>query len=306
MMHGTRELFEYAECAACGTLQIKRAPRDLGRHYPTNYYSLQAVAVGQKPSRYKAFLRQRIAAHMLGQVTPLGWVLSKAVSSAYPWYWFRATQCGFQSSILDVGCGRGDLLWWLRQHGFYKLHGIDPFLSQGTEVSGLLIEKKSLSDVEGEYDLVMSHHSLEHVAEPLHHIEKMKSLCTRGGYLLIRMPVLGASWRGYGRDWVELDAPRHLWVPTVTGLKKILARVGGLRIERILFDTTEFEFYGSEMYHRDISLHDSAGKRRNPREIFSPNELDEFRRRAWEYNRNGQAGRAVFVVRCVASEIRCR
>ena len=53
MYFGTRERFDYFECAHCGTVQIARVPADLSRHYPAEYYSFSAM----KPKRTSALQR---------------------------------------------------------------------------------------------------------------------------------------------------------------------------------------------------------------------------------------------------------
>ncbi len=45
MLFGTRERFDYLHCRACGALQIRDVPGDLGRHYPPEYYD----AAGEIP-----------------------------------------------------------------------------------------------------------------------------------------------------------------------------------------------------------------------------------------------------------------
>src|SRR6476661_7449138 len=42
MMFGTRDEFEYLECAECGTVQIAEIP-DLTAYYPQGYYSFDAT-----------------------------------------------------------------------------------------------------------------------------------------------------------------------------------------------------------------------------------------------------------------------
>ncbi|MDO8971391.1 MAG: hypothetical protein Q7U74_11930, partial [Saprospiraceae bacterium] len=39
MMYGSREKFEYFQCAHCGCLQITAIPPDLSKYYPPGYYS---------------------------------------------------------------------------------------------------------------------------------------------------------------------------------------------------------------------------------------------------------------------------
>ena len=66
MMFGTREAFNYVECAHCGTVQIAAIP-DLTRHYPKEYYSLS----DQMPEVDKAFKR-RVAARFIGRYVVTG------------------------------------------------------------------------------------------------------------------------------------------------------------------------------------------------------------------------------------------
>jgi hypothetical protein len=39
MMYGAREKFDYFQCSHCGCLQIKGIPSDMGKYYPSGYYS---------------------------------------------------------------------------------------------------------------------------------------------------------------------------------------------------------------------------------------------------------------------------
>ena len=41
MMFGTREIFRYFRCAACGCLQIAEVPADLSAYYPPDYCSFK-------------------------------------------------------------------------------------------------------------------------------------------------------------------------------------------------------------------------------------------------------------------------
>ena len=71
MMFGTRELFDYFECEACGCLQIASIPSDLSRHYPASYYS-NAV---EPPVRI--WLTGQRVRHGLGEPSLLGAWMSR-------------------------------------------------------------------------------------------------------------------------------------------------------------------------------------------------------------------------------------
>jgi 2-polyprenyl-3-methyl-5-hydroxy-6-metoxy-1,4-benzoquinol methylase len=70
--------------------------------------------------------------------------------------------------FLDVGCGGGALLDRLARVGFNKLSGADPFIAADAETPlGVPLMKRYLSEVTGEFDLIMFNHSLEHVPDPV-------------------------------------------------------------------------------------------------------------------------------------------
>src|SRR3954447_2869234 len=77
MMFGTREEFEYVECAKCGSVQIANIPREelLARHYPADYYSFVP------PSERSWWLRRALARlrtqHILGRPNLLGVLFGK-------------------------------------------------------------------------------------------------------------------------------------------------------------------------------------------------------------------------------------
>lgn len=46
MMFGSRDKFDYLECARCDCLQIEEVPADLSQYYPANYYAFQRPMEG--------------------------------------------------------------------------------------------------------------------------------------------------------------------------------------------------------------------------------------------------------------------
>ena len=102
----------------------------------------------------------------------------------------------------------------------------------------------------------MLHHSLEHMADPLEVFENLYRILKPNRFVLIRTPLASSyAWKKYGVNGVQLDAPRHLFLHTIESMR-ILAQKVGFEIDDIIFDSTEFQFLGSEQYMRDISLTD--------------------------------------------------
>jgi len=86
----------------------------------------------------------------------------------------------------------------------------------------------------------------------------------------------------YGADWVQLDAPRHLYLHSRDSFMR-LAKQHGFKIVRLDDDSDGFQFWGSEQYKRDIALTDAtAHSKKQP--LFSNTELAAFDARAAKLN----------------------
>jgi len=108
-------------------------------------------------------------------------------------------------------------------------------------------------------------------------------------YLLIRIPVTSSyAWKHYGVNWMQLDPPRHLYLYSPKSLE-ILASKAGFIVEDIVFDSSEYQFIGSELYQRDIPL--MAGWNQ---EIYSKAEVENFRLQAQKLNSTGEGDQACF------------
>jgi SAM-dependent methyltransferase len=296
MMFGTREAFSYHICSRCGSAWIERVPRDLARHYPRDYHSFV-------PPERSSALRRRLqglrAAHALGSPNPLGALALRVWGSTDYLEWCRRMSIGRDDRILDVGCGGGHLLVRMGDAGFRRLTGIDPFLDgDAAPAPAVRLYRRDLAATGGEFDLVMLHHSLEHMVDPLAALRQVRRLLPRGGWTLVRLPVAGRfAGREYGRDWVQWDAPRHLFVPTVDGMER-LATGAEFTLEEVRYDSTGFQFWGSELYRHDIPLSDRephlAGA---PGALFGPEQLRRFEAAAEELNRSGDGDQACFFLR---------
>lgn len=295
MMFGYREAFAYFQCIECGCLQIREFPDDMARYYPEHYYSYQEKSTRNGASRFMATLRDRYALTGKGMI-------GKLLYSRFPREELRSLQRLSPSKemrILDVGCGAGVLLATLHGQGMTELLGIDPFNPGDIEYTGgLQILKKEIHEVDGEWDLVMFHHSLEHIPDQTAVLQGAARLLTSGGFCLVRVPLVSSHvWSHFGTNWVQLDAPRHFYLHSV-GSMSMLAGQAGLRVEHIAYDSTAFQFWGSEQYVRDIPLQDARSYLQNPgASEFSRKDIAAFSKRAKELNAAGLGDQAVFYLR---------
>lgn len=255
MYYGTREEYLYIECKSCGTLQLTDIPVDLSRHYPSDYYSFSASV--KSASAFEIMLRRSRTNAWLGAPTSVTGRLFAKISKRRPEYleWFEGLGISTNSRILDVGCGSGQLLLRLRRDGFTNLKGIDPFLEQPLSYGpGLNLVNHPVHAERGKYDLVMFHHSLEHMTDPVETLKHAKGLLAANGYVLVRVPLAGCyAWRKYRQHWYAIDAPRHLFIPSSRGMF-LLSKEAGLSICRRFFDSGPGELLASENYLHDIPL----------------------------------------------------
>jgi len=293
MMFALGTAFHYAQCVGCGSLWLTDPPADFSVHYPREYYSFGNGSKGAR-ERLTDFLRARRDWSYFGRGGVLGRFLARQYQEG-GLLSISKLNVRRDARILDVGCGSGKLLHRMAAVGFKNLAGVDPFLSN--EISngnGLRVRKCRLEDVTNEkYDLVMFHHSLEHVANPKGTLRTAAQLLAPGGKCLVRLPVVADAWEKYGTGWVQLDPPRHIWVPT-EGAMRILAESVGLRVQSVEHDSTGFQFWGSELCRLGLRL-ESATPLRLARQ-FGLRGLREFRQRAWVLNRNKRGDQAAFLL----------
>ena len=143
----------------------------------------------------------------------------------------------------------------LRELGFRSCIGIDPFIPQAVhDRHGTRVRKQKLSEVRETFDAILFRHSLEHM--PLNSLALAAPLLRNGGVCVVCIPVIGWAWRHYRTNWVQLDAPRHLWLHTLTSFG-MLAEKSGFKVRDVVYDSSEFQFWASEAYSRDIALRDA-------------------------------------------------
>jgi 2-polyprenyl-3-methyl-5-hydroxy-6-metoxy-1,4-benzoquinol methylase len=303
MMFGTGERFRYFQCAACSCLQIESVPDDMARHYPENYYSFSEKQTALEPGWRKWLKTQRVKSALEGRGVVDGLLAPIIHFPADIRLWSSALALTQSSRILDVGCGGGDLLRRMARLGFTSLRGADPFVASDLDYpDGVRIFKKALADLQGEFDVIMLHHSFEHMPEQQAVLANVKRLLAPGGAALVRIPLVSCeAYREYGLDWVQLDAPRHFYLHSEKSMG-LLVEQTGFRVERVVYDSTAFQFWGSEQYRRDIALFAPNSEAVNPqRSLFSRAEIAAWEARARELNERHAGDQACFVLRAASS-----
>lgn len=160
------------------------------------------------------------------------------------------------------------------------------------------IRQQMIHEVSGVFDVVMFSHSFEHLWEPGEALKYARRLLADDGVCIIRIPVIPcAAWERYGVRWVQIDAPRHFYVHSVKGLT-FLADEMGFEVENVVYDSTSFQFWGSEQYEKDVALQDPRSFFVNPlKSKFSFRQILAFSREARRLNAGGRGDQASFYLK---------
>tara|TARA_Y100001934_G_scaffold100170_1_gene123287 strand:+ start:426 stop:1412 length:987 start_codon:yes stop_codon:yes gene_type:complete len=300
MMYGLRNEFCYFQCAQCQCLQISELPSDISPYYPKDYYSLSwrpenlysnpLVSWARKARDSSAVLGEGICGRLIRLFYPVGIDMASLSN-------LKLTR---QKNILDVGCGTGLLLYYLKEAGFENVLGVEPHIDADIKyANGLTIKKTQLHDLVEEQDIIMFHHSFEHLPNPIETLDTVYRLMSADGVCMIRIPLVSSeAWRKYGTHWVNLDAPRHFFLYSIESLK-ILAGKTKFKIKEIVYDSNEMQFFGSQQYLEDIPLLAENSYLRNPaKSIFSKGQIKEYKKMARQLNSTSQGDQvAVYMVK---------
>ena len=233
-MFGIGESFEYFRCNACNCIQISEIPEDLSHYYPQNYYSFRPPQKRTIRKHVKIF-RNALFSKILG-----GFYETTIFTD------YGLSYADRKKSILDIGSGNGVMLRNLSELGFKHLTGIDPFLSKEIRSKKFKLLKQEIQDITGEFDIVMSHHSLEHMQDPHKFFAVVSQRLKDGGRLILRIPIFpNYIWDNFSVDWIQLDPPRHLYTFSIKGIE-ILCDMAGLSIKEISYDGQPWSYAATE------------------------------------------------------------
>jgi 2-polyprenyl-3-methyl-5-hydroxy-6-metoxy-1,4-benzoquinol methylase len=296
-MYGTGEIFDYLECSNCGCLQIIKVPKNISKYYLNeNYYSFETKNRLNSVIRYIINKRDE---YCLLKNSYLGRLINIKYKNTF-FSILGGLNLNYNSKILDVGCGSGKFLLRLKELKFKQLTGIEPYIDKEINTNTLIIKKKTLDQLSNKqkFDLIIFSHSFEHMIDPHETLMKVRNILSQEGICIIRMPVKSEYiWNNYGINWVQIDAPRHFFVFTITGFK-ILVKNAGLKLKNTIFDSTEFQFWGSEQYKRNIPLESENSYKNNPKKsIFTKDQINSYKENTKHLNKENLGDQAIFILK---------
>jgi len=292
MMYGLREAFSYFQCGNCKCLQIAEYPEDMTIYYPGDYYSFSKYD-GKKFKGIKGEIKK-----FQYKNSVLGSEFFKRLFGIKEYKIFDSLDVHRNTRILDVGCGNGrNFLYPLAEVGFKNLLGCDPFLSESIRYcNGLNIETSDIFDIGGSWDIITYHHAFEHLPNPRENLEKIYDLLAEDGVCILRIPTVSSyAWEHYKVHWVQLDAPRHFFLHSVESIG-ILADSMNMKLEKVIYDSSHFQFIGSEKYVKDIPL--SVTKKKGLWASLKRTITKSiYQRKAHRLNKSGRGDQAAFFLR---------
>jgi 2-polyprenyl-3-methyl-5-hydroxy-6-metoxy-1,4-benzoquinol methylase len=120
-------------------------------------------------------------------------------------------------NLLDVGCGKGDLLK-IASNNQWDIAGIELSSLAVQQANALLGEPKvqvgdlqSINLSDSTYNLVTSYHVIEHLLDPIDNLVRIRQLLHSSGIAFIETPnidSLGARVRG--KKWSHIIPPEHI------------------------------------------------------------------------------------------------
>ncbi len=270
--------FDYLECSACKSLQIIDIPENLDPYYPGDYYAFGGIV---KSSAIKNIMKT-----IRWKSVSLGLFTSQA-----PEYtsWMKQLKAKKTDRIADIGCGNGQLLYELKCSGFKNLHGFDPYMATEVKEKGLELIRKAYHEIDMTFDIIMMHHSFEHMEFPMEVFKTIQKLVKKGGKVLIRVPVTdGEVWKKEGIYWFQLDAPRHFFIPSVAAMEQMAFKLG-FQLKQVFFDSGGNQFWGPKLYRKGIKFSGT-----NLSLHFSAEDFERFEMEAKKLNEQKKGDQASF------------
>lgn len=228
--------FSADRCEACDLVFMNPmpSPQELGRFYPSDYYSFESPTL---PKGGRVLIRRLLGLHKRTLVP----------SFAKP------------GTILDVGCGAGQYLFEMKAKG-WRVYG-----SEFNRSAAIVGRQSGLDVREGEltmagfeanmFDFVRLNHSFEHMPNSSEVLTEIKRILKPDGRLFIGVPNVAGLWpRLFGRYWWNFGLPVHTYNFSPKSIRALL-EANGFRIERLRYYSDYSGLIGSLQIYLNRNLY---------------------------------------------------
>lgn len=264
-------LFYLVKCTECGLIYLNPRPdeEEILKFYPPWYH---------------ARAENNVAEIEKSEIWGIPWREAMA-KKAEPILKYKTN-----GRILDIGCGDGSLLKYLKEKG-WEAYGLDfqeasaRYARENLKLNVSTGRVEEIAFPEESFDIIILFHVLEHLDDPSNVLKKVKTLLKKDGYLLIEVPNIESfESRLFRSKWVGISAPLHLYHFSRKSLKSMLEKCGYETIEvEFIPEQTKYVAGFSESLRymlSDVGLYHTRKKTVTSNENKSnsnQNELDIFR-----------------------------
>ena len=227
-----RMSFPLRHCRECSLWYLSPRPamHELGKIYPPEYGDFHTEQ--EKPAGALTRLAQKVSVRAISNR------LQRSRYRAFLAKYARITETS-TPRVLDVGCGDGHKLSLVREIvPGAKTVGVEiapGAAARAAKKHEVIVGDFLAVDVPGSFDLVVSSHVIEHVADPVAFLAKIRALLAPGGIAIIDTPNIETPlFRMFGRHWGGIHAPRH-WVLFGDRTLGAVAAKAGLEVLQIAY-----------------------------------------------------------------------
>ena len=150
---------------------------------------------------------------------------------------------------MDIGCGPG---WFLSSLGSeWDCYGVEvsTFASKIASKSGTIYNGTLEEYTETGFDVIVMNHVIEHIADPISVLKKVKNILNDDGVLIIGTPDFdSAAARRYGDNFRLLDDPTHVSLFSQESMYRCLRDLG------FHVDDVEFPYFATPWFNKDDLL----------------------------------------------------
>lgn len=196
--------YTLVQCNACGLVFVANppAPNEMGRYYPGTYYAYGT-------NRNVFFILKNLWIKLVR-------ILPKRLGNfiLFDQLYFYPQKSKMRT--LDVGCGDGSSLHFLKSIGHAEVVGTEIDKKNCTEIEKRygyrVVQATTVTDLDDmSFDAVRMNHVLEHVYDPAGTIAKVYQMLNKDGRFFVAVPNYGSlASRVFGRYFCGLQLPTHI------------------------------------------------------------------------------------------------
>ncbi|QSR88592.1 class I SAM-dependent methyltransferase [Methylacidiphilum caldifontis] len=242
--------WSYRRCQNCFSLWMDPMPirEDIPKLYPKDYYTHEQSDKIFLIKRKENFISQFWKKVWVSELSAMGYrkeLSSLGLKSSYigqlltlfsPIKMAAQGECRYlaghsKGKLLDVGCGNGAFLYFMKQLG-WEVEGIepDPTAAKICKDLGITVIESPIEECSLKqefYDAITLSHVIEHLPNPKEVlVELFSSLKPQGTLVSISPNPIGKWAKIFGPSWRGLEPPRHLILISPIGFHYICEQLG--------------------------------------------------------------------------------